>query len=93
MKVENDTNDPVDYDQAGSGSDDDEGRCKGLLTPRGTPGNSRAFPPCGPKPWSVTFTSRTNGKTCTAAGIQKANTTVRIERFGGCEISIEDPEE
>ena len=93
MKVENDTNEPVDYEQDGSGGDDEERRCKGMLTPRGTPGASRNFPPCGPKPWSVTFTSRTNGKSCTASGLEKPNARVTIVRFGGCELSVDEPEE
>jgi len=91
VRVENDTNDPVDYDQTGTGGDDEEGRCKGMLTPRGTPNSHRTFPPCGKPPWTVSFTNVPNGHVCESPELDKANATVRIVRFGGCQISVEEP--
>ena len=52
MKTDNDTNQPVDYDQTGDGQPFGKSPCKGTLAASA----SRVFPPCGQPPWVVTFT-------------------------------------
>lgn len=91
MKVENDTNDPVDYDQAGSGGSDDEelpsaqANEEGHLDPDG--GNS-SFSPAGSAPWTVTFRDDDTGATCTSPPFSDPNATVKIVSFNPCNIEV-----
>ena len=54
MELNNGTSDPVDYEQQGSGPQQDE-PVKGRLSPAGTPGSSVDCPPSGLPPFRVVF--------------------------------------
>lgn len=91
MKVENDTNDPVDYDQAGSGGGDDEEFPSAQANEQGhlnANGGNSSFSPAGSPPWTVTFTDDDTGAQCTSPAFSNASATVKILSFNPCNIEV-----
>ena len=88
MKVENDTNEPVDYEQDGSGSDDDENGAtgnSGRLNANGQNGSTATFTPSGPPPWTVKFTNASTGAPiCSVGNISNASADVVLNADGSC---------
>jgi hypothetical protein len=92
MRAENETNDPVDYDQSGGGGDvdpeeqgrSDPGNPQGRLQPGET---SQPFVPRGRPPWQVTFVDTRTGRTCNLTGITNPHATVKVSSFNPCDVS------
>lgn len=91
MDVENDTNEPVDYDQSGSGGGDEEefpgqgqGNCSGRLNANG---GKATFTPCGRPPWTVSFTDD-QGNSCTSPSFSNASATVKLNGIDPCNVSV-----
>jgi hypothetical protein len=89
MRAENDTNDPIVYDQSGGGGDEEEpseapGSPSGRLDPGHT---SQPWVPRGRPPWSVQFTDTKTSRQCTVSGISNPNATVTINSFNPCDGS------
>lgn len=92
MRAENETNDPVEYDQSGGGGDvepeeqaqTDPGSPQGRLNPGES---SKPFVPRGRPPWQVKFVDTKTGRTCTATGITNPSATVKVTSFNPCDTS------
>jgi len=91
MRAENQTNDPVDYEQDGGGGGDEErpgqnplGSPEGRLNGGQT---SQPWVPRGRPPWTVSFADTKTGRTCSATGITNPNATVTIASFNPCQAS------
>jgi len=90
MRVENDTNDPVDYDQTGTGGDDEEtvGQTQGNSGHLNANGGNANFSPGGSPPWTVTFVDDNSGARCTSPSFSNASATVTITSFSPCNIDV-----
>jgi hypothetical protein len=92
MRAENDTNDPVEYDQSGAGGDG--GDEKPEQTAPGSPNGrlnagetSQPWVPQGRPPWSVKFTDTQTNRQCTVSNITNPSATVTINSFNPCDGS------
>jgi hypothetical protein len=78
MNADNETDQDVDYEQAGGGGFGEGQPCQqGQLSPRGTTGSNKSFSPCDPSPWTVTF--RSGSQSASSEPITDPDATVTLE--------------
>ena len=98
MKIDNDTEDDIDYNQTGGGTGGDvpdPARVPDFVDlpphvgqPQGRipPGQSVQFAPRGRKPWTVTVTAAATGFSCEVPGLTNAGVTLTVRSLSPCDI-------
>lgn len=89
MEIDNQTNDPVDYEQVGSGPDVEDQPGPPCPVTGSVPGSSRRpFAPCGRPPFTVEISG--SGNTCTATGITRPNAAIVVRSLTPCDVEVEE---
>lgn len=91
MEIDNETNDPIDYEQTGSGGGAEE-EAPGPPCPRtgraAAHSNAR-FVPCGSPPFHVEL-STDGGETCSVGGITSRRASLIVHDMETCDVTVEE---
>lgn len=94
MEIDNQTNDPVDYEQTGSGGGAEEEPAPPVppcpVTGKVGSGHAHTFVPCGRPPFSVAVKRQGGGPPCTSPPIMKRSAKVVVKSLNPCDIEVQE---